>query len=1279
MLLLSIATEGIAQSTVAPASGNAMAASRDASVPVNLYSGIPSISIPLFSYQSSSGLATGISLDYFAGGVKVNEAPSSVGLGWNLNMGGVITRTVKGIADDMPWYGYMYSPALSTDSRSKTFRYYMGCEDSEPDIFQFNFNGRSGSFMIGKNKEVLVGQMSKIKIEIAGAVPEPDAIPLDSMTTTVQSFSIVTEDGTKYFFDNIEYQKGNYFICGMGTTVTPQDLKYATAWYLSKIIAPFTTDTIKLAYAQKNHVGWENWIQADTIRNGVHHHSDTGQYSISSTAIINKVPTEISFPDSTKITLVYSQPGQFRFTSYPVLQRIKFGDSVFRYGYMLNWDTSAVGGLKKDFLTGLQYYTANTIMPGYNFTYHSPYFPLKSYGDIWTFQDTSFFLNRTDHWGFYNGVNNRKEHVPTVPGLFTGANRTPNALAMASSLASVKDPSGGVTYYQFENNEVLPTVHTKQSVALDISSNTQATISLSRVQSPFCNFTVVFNPAYARTGVAPISGPGNIVFTITSLNSAITYASATLNLYEMYYAGSASFSGVVPNGSVLLKATLGSGTTTSYNLPVNVYWNNQTAGGGNGFTAGGLRIKQIRHFDSLLNKMDTLVTYKYVMADGKSSGFGGPVPDYTYDFYNSMSGSVDKVIISNPTDIFSYAEANPVAYRRVEVIKGSLFKNLGKVVHEFSGPDEGAADTDPASFPFMPIRNRFWACGLPQRTLTYDSSGKLIQLTRNSFSTDSISDVGNNNFASLKFERHTNAGTPSSNQNFVGQWSYPLRGNANLVSSVDTFFHPDNSQSLAFKQMEYDTNFNIKKITTDYDKTRGLVLEKRMYYAYDYTLDGAIGALRDSGIFAPIASESWITGDGNPRMIAAEISNYSKIGLDLETRNSRIKLSTQYSFQANKPVAENVIGIFNPAVLIRDSNYLVAQQHFAYDRYGNNIQVSNPITAVSNAVIFDNLTKHTVARIANARAADVAHASFENQESGNWVIPPYTADSSSSLTGKYSFPLQPYNISKTGLSPTKTYTLSYWAKNGSAVYVNAGTSLLIDQQNGWNFYVLHFSNTSEVQISGSGFLDELRLHPKDASMTSTTFNTLGKVTSTCDANNTVTYYEYDEVNRIRLLRDKDLKVLKKYEYPANITTINTVANWMLDSSVAYDYRRCELDANGNTGRVLLKETDQNFYSETYKSYRHIIVEKTDYVRCPVPQVSCGSNPQIKSVNGVCETGCRINTSSVYRKIYDAQTDTFVFRWECTYHYAWSDSSISPNYTDLNLSSCPLRTLCFEEL
>ena len=46
--------------------------------PVNLYTGVPNISIPLFSYQSNSGISVGIGINYAGGGIQVGEYSSIV-------------------------------------------------------------------------------------------------------------------------------------------------------------------------------------------------------------------------------------------------------------------------------------------------------------------------------------------------------------------------------------------------------------------------------------------------------------------------------------------------------------------------------------------------------------------------------------------------------------------------------------------------------------------------------------------------------------------------------------------------------------------------------------------------------------------------------------------------------------------------------------------------------------------------------------------------------------------------------------------------------------------------------------------------------------------------------------------------------------------------------------------------------------------------------------------------------------------------------------------------
>lgn len=68
--------------------------------PVNLYSGVPTIRIPLYTIEMK-GVSVPITLNYHAGGVRADQEATWVGLGWSLDYGGMISRIVRGAPDEI--------------------------------------------------------------------------------------------------------------------------------------------------------------------------------------------------------------------------------------------------------------------------------------------------------------------------------------------------------------------------------------------------------------------------------------------------------------------------------------------------------------------------------------------------------------------------------------------------------------------------------------------------------------------------------------------------------------------------------------------------------------------------------------------------------------------------------------------------------------------------------------------------------------------------------------------------------------------------------------------------------------------------------------------------------------------------------------------------------------------------------------------------------------------------------------------------------------------------
>jgi hypothetical protein len=148
---------------VSIASPTAASLGKYGDIPVSYNTGIPNISIPIYTIKAGS-LSLPITLNYHTSGLKVEEEASWVGAGWSLNAGGVITRTVIGAADDQGLqsanvctngyysdYGYNsylfvtnpYGPGEPGTAFDGTWtddlNFQWGIKDGEPDLYFFNF------------------------------------------------------------------------------------------------------------------------------------------------------------------------------------------------------------------------------------------------------------------------------------------------------------------------------------------------------------------------------------------------------------------------------------------------------------------------------------------------------------------------------------------------------------------------------------------------------------------------------------------------------------------------------------------------------------------------------------------------------------------------------------------------------------------------------------------------------------------------------------------------------------------------------------------------------------------------------------------------------------------------------------------------------------------------------------------------------------------------------------------------------------------------------------
>ncbi|MEO1627185.1 MAG: hypothetical protein AAFV25_18685, partial [Bacteroidota bacterium] len=241
---------------VLPPSPSAAGLAKYIDFPISYASGTPQISVPIYTL-SGRGISVPISLSYHAGGVRVDDIASCVGLNWNLNAGGAVTRTVVGKADERP-DGFLQRgaqipyPINSSTNFNDLEEFGEGRWDSQPDVFNFNFGAYSGKFVLEPHGVVRL--IPRQDVEVTYSLCTNCAFPL---TGSIISFAIRTPDGTVYTFgtsEAVEFSETSSYNPSGGNlacNVKNYDVPVATAWYLKTIHHPKTNDRMDFHYSDK--------------------------------------------------------------------------------------------------------------------------------------------------------------------------------------------------------------------------------------------------------------------------------------------------------------------------------------------------------------------------------------------------------------------------------------------------------------------------------------------------------------------------------------------------------------------------------------------------------------------------------------------------------------------------------------------------------------------------------------------------------------------------------------------------------------------------------------------------------------------------------------------------------------------------------------------------------------------------------------------------------------------------------------------------------------------
>jgi YD repeat-containing protein len=350
-----------------------------------------------------------------------------------------------------------------------------------------------------------------------------------------------------------------------------------------------------------------------------------------------------------------------------------------------------------------------------------------------------------------------------------------------------------------------------------------------------------------------------------------------------------------------------------------------------------------------------------------------------------------------------------------------------------------------------------------------------------------------------------------------------------LDSLVEQNYTTDGSQVLKSSTVYlYDSTATLLPSITRTKDSRGRQEETTSYYS---GMDGSIipGISSDQVTFA---------GTLKNKNVLTELL-YQQRTLNSSFNGSYRMALNQFS-PSNLVLTKNVKDLYINGV--DGKSFFIT----SYDAVGNILERSKD-DGVIYSYIYDYNNNYPIAEAAGADRTSIAATSFEADGWGNWTYTGTIAktNDATSPTGKrYGNFSSGSSLSKSGLSNTGSYILSYWYKGGAttvSAITGSSNAVTVAGKDGWMQVIMKISGVTSVSLAATGPLDEVRLYPEGAKMITYTYNPLIGISSVADSNSTITYYEYDEFGRLTVVRDAKGKVLKAHQYQYAITA-TTPAN-----------------------------------------------------------------------------------------------------------------------------------------
>ena len=483
--------------------------------PVSKYSGVPNITVPIYTIDTGSDdLKLPITLTYHSNGFSVNEEAGWTGLGWTLNEGGTIVQVVNGYDDFKTGYdvnrelfdidkvihhashgnapenmwtatkcyqgqtytelkntrfivpfnytGVIYQDQILNVSNMLRLFGQEGHYDFEPDVFNFNFLGYSGKFVLDwetetfkclTNPKIKVDKRADSHNEIIITTPDGHIFEFSIKDESISVDGYIGVTSRIYKLDNIYTKKGQQI-----------NYTYVKTNFVNNfpaIIKSVVEDPINGMISISNELNTKqtlSYVDKITFNNGL------GEIKFTMSDRLDFVRTKKL--DGIKIKVI--KPN----TSAKTIKQFTFNYSYFvghSNGTVVaykNYVSTQINKNSKEYTHRLKLESLVELgKPPYIFQYNQIPFPKKN-------------SRSRDYWGYYNGYltnstafpNIRRfnyEFLPKHSGwpnfiryngvdnldIFEGNNRSSRlSYTKAGILEKIIFPTGGFTTFDYELN-----------------------------------------------------------------------------------------------------------------------------------------------------------------------------------------------------------------------------------------------------------------------------------------------------------------------------------------------------------------------------------------------------------------------------------------------------------------------------------------------------------------------------------------------------------------------------------------------------------------------------------------------------------------------------------------------------------------------------------------------------------------------------------------------------------------------------------------------------------